>query len=776
MGARIRPAPRAHAPHPLRLSALILAAALLPAPAIATAHTDGARTTSGPLDLPSLDPILNYRPRLPLRVMTADGVELAQFGEQRRQFVPLAQIPKTLQQAVLAVEDARFYDHGGIDPRGLARAVVSQLTGGLRQGGSTITQQLVRTMLLTHRFSAERKLKEMWLAVQLEQQLPKERILEIYLNEVFLGHRSHGFAAAARTYFGKSLAELTLAEAALLAGLPQNPHYANPHADLERALTRQRVVLARMRAVGFITPQQETAARAERVAVRAQGSVPLRAGHVAEMARRVVVERFGEAAYGRGLTVTTSIVGREQAAAVDALRRALVAHERRSAWRGPEAVEALPDATGEALRRAATQALRDHRDDELLRAAVVLSTGAAQWQLVTATGEAVTIVGDSLRWAGRQPPPRGAVVRVMRSAPGADAAWVLAQWPQAEGAVVALEPTGGRVRALVGGFDFARAPFNHATQAWRQPGSALKPLLVSAALEAGVMPATVVDDLPFVAANGWSPDNADRRFDGPLTVRQALARSRNLPAVRLVQAAGVGTSRQWLARFGLDAARHPSDLTLALGTGSVTPMQMAAAYAVLANGGHRVDPVLIERIVDRDGKVLFEAPPAPGLSESRRVIPARNAFVTAQLLGEVVRTGTAASVQSRLPRSDLAGKTGTTDDVFDAWFAGFHPSLAAVVWMGHAEPRSLGSRESGGALALPVWTDLMAAALRSVPASTAVPPPGVSWLDGDWRYDEWAAGGWVARIEADGPFGSRVVPAQAAASAPALPASAPLPE
>jgi penicillin-binding protein 1A len=738
-----------------------------PAPSAATAAA-AAPAPSGAFDLPSLDPILNYQLRLPLQVFTADGVEIAQFGEQRRQFVPLAQMPLALRQALLAVEDTRFFEHAGIDPQGLARAVVSRLTGGLRQGGSTITQQLVRTMLLTHRFSAERKLKEMWLAVQLEQQLPKERILEIYMNEVFLGQRSHGFAAAAQTYFGKPLAQLTLAESALLAGLPQNPHHANPVADLPRAQARQRVVLARMRTVGFITPQQEAAARAERIAVRAPGAVPLRAGHVAEMARRAVVERFGEqAAYARGIRVVTSLTSAEQRAAVAALRRALVAHDRRGRWRGPEAVEPLPAGGGEAALTAAAEALRDHRDDELLRVAIVLAAGPAQWQLLLADGQRVQLSGDSLRWAGRTP-PRGAVLRVMRSGAAEGAPWTLAQWPQAEGAVVALDPAGGRIRALVGSFDFTRSPFNHATQAWRQPGSAIKPLLVSAALEAGVMPATVVDDLPFVAGNGWAPDNSDRRFDGPITLREGLARSRNLVSVRVLQTAGVAPTRQWLGRFGLDPARQPAELSLALGTGSVTPLQLAAAYGVLANGGHRVEPVLIERITDRDGRVLFEAAPAAAPAEAQRVLPARNAFVMGQLLQEATRSGTGARAQAQLGRSDVHGKTGTTDDAADAWFAGWHPTLAAVVWIGHREPRSLGAAESGGALALPVWIELMAAALRGVPpAEPTAPPAGVSWIDGDWRYDEWAGGGWVQRIEADGPFASRVLLAPAAAPASA---------
>jgi penicillin-binding protein 1A len=727
-------------------------------------------------ELPPIDRIVNYQPKLPLQVVTADGVEIAQFGAERRIFVPLSRTPKRLQDAVLAVEDTRFREHSGIDPKGMARAVLSMMTGGMKQGASTITQQLVRTMLLTQRFTPERKAKEILLALKVEQELSKDRILEVYLNEIFLGQRSYGFAAAAQTYFGKPLERLSIAETAMLAGLPQNPHYANPVANRQRAVARQHVVLERMRATGVITPAEWSAAMAEKLEVRSPLDVAVPAGHVAEMARRAVVERFGTEAYTQGLRVVTSLRAVEQRSAREAVRRAVLEHDRRTPWRGPEDVEDLPAGDGPELERAAAQALRAHRDDEQLRVAIVLQAAPREVRVQLATGERLTLTGEALRRAAPGLAPkapaalalrRGAVVRVMRVGPGG--AWALVQWPQVEGAFVALDPATGRIRALVGGFDFSRQPFNHATQAWRQPGSSFKPLLYSAALEQGVMPATLVDDLPFTAANGWSPQNSDGRFAGPMTVRQALAKSKNLVSVRLAQQVGVGPVREWAGRLGLDPQRQPDNLTLALGTGSVTPLQMARAYATFANGGWRVDPVLVERITDAQGRVLFEAAPPAPLAEDARVLPARNVFVTTSLLQDVTRVGTAARAQATLGRSDLYGKTGTTDDAVDAWFAGFHPSVAAVAWVGYSEPRSLGERESGGGLALPIWIDYMATALKGVPEVPLQPPPGVLKIDQDWVYEEWALGGWLERLPAEPDrlrSGSR---AASAASAPLLP-------
>jgi len=704
------------------------------------------------VDLPPIDRIVNYQPKLPLQVFTADGVEIAQFGAERREYVPLARTPKLLQAAVLAVEDARFREHSGVDPMGMARAALAMLTGGRKQGASTITQQLVRTMLLTRELSVERKAKEIMLAFKVEDALSKDRILEIYLNEIFLGQRAYGFAAAAQTYFGKPMDQLSLAETALLAGLPQNPYYANPVANLERAVTRQRVVLERMRTVGAITDAQLAAARAEKLTIRPPGQRSVDAAHVAEMARRVVVERFGTEAYSSGIRVTTSLRAADQRAAAAAVQRGVMAFDRRGAWRGPEAFESLPDASGAELERAAAEALKDHSDDETLRVAIVLAASPKELRAQLASGETVSVQGEGLRWAqgGLTPKAkaplkleRGSVLRLVNNGK----AWAVSQWPEAEAALVSLDTRTGRVRALVGGFDFGRQPFNHVTQGWRQPGSSIKPLLVSAALEARVMPATMVDDLPFTAANGWSPDNSHGVGTGPISLREGLAASSNMVSVRVLQHVGTHQARDWTTRFGLDAGRQPDNLTLALGTGLVTPLQMARANATFANGGWLVNPVVVEKITDAQGKVLFEAPPPAPLTEETRAIPERNAYVMSSLLADVTRVGTGAKAQAQLKRPDVYGKTGTTDNVVDAWFAGYHPTLATAVWMGFDKPRSLGDRESGARLALPIWIDYMGAALKGVPVvQPHAPPAGLSRVNDDWLYSEWVDGGWVNSI------------------------------
>jgi penicillin-binding protein 1A len=731
---------------PRRLIVTLALAA--PAPLLLTAPAAQAAT----FDLPPIDRIVNYKPKLPLQIFTADGVEIAQFGTERREYVPLNRMPRLLQDAVLAVEDARFREHAGVDPKGMARAALAMLTGGRKQGASTITQQLVRTMLLTRELSVERKAKEILLAFKVEDALSKDRILEIYLNEIFLGQRAYGFAAASQIYFGKPMDKLSIAETAMLAGLPQNPYYANPVANLERATQRQRVVLQRMHVVGVINDAQLAAARNEKIALRTPGQTSVDAAHVAEMARQVVVDRFGTEAYSSGIKVYTSLRAAEQRAAHAAVQRGVLAQDRRNPWRGPAAQETLPAGDGPETERAAADILKDHRDDDTLRSAVVLSASAKAVEAQLATGERVRITGDGLLWAQAGLGPkakaalkvqRGAVLRLVKT----DKSWAISQWPEAEAALVALDARNGRVRALVGGFDFTRQPFNHVTQSWRQPGSAFKPLLYSAALEERVMPGTLVDDSPFTAPNGWSPGNANGQSGDPITVRQALAQSSNLVSVRVLQHTGTQRTRDWAARFGLDAAKQPDNLTMALGTGQVTPMQMARAYATLANGGWRVEPLLVERITDAQGKVLFEAPAPAQHTDDNRAIPARNAYVMGSLLNDVTRVGTAARAQTRLKRSDIYGKTGTTNDVFDAWFAGYHPSVAAVVWLGHDKPRSLGDHESGGRLALPIWTDFMAAALKGVPVSPAgEPPPGLVRVNDDWLYSEWADGGAVTSI------------------------------
>ena len=731
-------------------------------------------------DLPALDKATDYRPQQHLQVLTADGVEIAQFGTERRLYLPIAQMPKTLRDAVLAVEDAGFHEHGGISLRGLARATWSNLKGGPPQGASTITQQVARTFFLSTRRTPERKIKEALIALQLEQRLSKDQILELYLNQIYLGQRAYGFGAAAQVYFGKPLAALSTAELAMLAGLPQNPIYANPVANAVAARKRQEWVLSRMLKTGAITQTERSAALAAKLVLRSPSFVDVHAEHVAETARRAVVEKLGDKAYTAGIRVITSLRADDQRAAHSALRRAVMAHERKQPWRGPEDQETLPDDPLQA-ERAAALALKDGRDDEDLRLAIVMAASPKELTAKLASGDTVVLRGDALKWVQAALSPkapeklalrRGSVVRVaavqIGKTSGKAAEWTLAQWPQAEAAFVALDPATGRVRALVGGFAFARQQFNRATSAARQPGSAFKPFLYSAAIENGVMPETLVQDSPLTAPDGaapsWNPHNSDGSFDGDITLREGLVRSKNLVSVRLLQQLGLPAASDWIARFGFDMAQQPQDLTLALGTGSVTPMQLAQAYAVLANGGHRVTPVVIERILDAQGKLLYEAPLAEPLSEANRVLPARNVFLVNTLLRDVTLRGTAAKAQAQLQRPDVYGKTGTTNDAVDAWFAGWAPGAVAVAWMGHDEPRSLGDRESGGGLALPIWIDTMARLLKGVPVQPLVMPDGVAAVAGDWRYSEWANGGFELRV---GP--PRSEPAPDASAAPASP-------
>ncbi len=711
------------------------------------------------LDLPALDKATDYKPREHMQVYTADGVEIAQFGTERRMYVPIDKIPQRVRDAVLAVEDAEFYEHNGISFKGLVRAAKANLTGGVTQGASTITQQVARTFFLSTRRTAERKIKEALLALKLERELGKDQILDLYLNQIFLGQRAYGVGAAAMVYFGKPLDQLTVAETAMLAGLPQNPIHANPVSSPERARKRQLWVLGRMKSTGVITEAQFNAAEKEPIHLRSFPLQDLAAQHVAEMARRAVVERLGDKAYTSGVKVYTSVLSEDQRGAHAALRSAVIAHERKQEWRGPESQEGLPEDAVEAD-KAASLIMKELRDDEDLRLGIVLAASPGEVIAKLASGEIIKVRAATMRWLRNYLAPeasaklgirRGSVVRLYQQAPvNKTPDWIITQWPQAEAAFVALNPATGRIRALVGGFDFNRNQFNRATSALRQPGSAIKPFLYSAVLEHGIMPETLVDDLPLLNPDGtlpsWNPQNSDNKFAGEITMREGLFRSKNLVSVRLLQEIGLTQVRNWMARFGLDMKAQPSDLTLALGTGSVTPTQLAAAYAVFANGGYRVSPVLIERIVDADGAVLFKAPPPPALNNSNRAISARNVFLTNTMLRDVTSRGTAELAQRRLRRSDIYGKTGTTNDAVDAWFAGYAPGLVAVAWMGYDEPRSLGERESGGGLALPIWIDAVASMLSTVPVQTLNPPPGIVSVGSDWRYAEYTNGGFKERI------------------------------
>ena len=702
--------------------------------------------------LPDTSSLANYKPKQPLRVYTADGVEIGGFGHEKREYLRIEQFPKLMRDSLLAVEDSRFYEHPGIDVIGVLRAIVANATGGRTQGASTITQQVARTFFLTRERTLSRKLKEALLSLRIEQQLSKDQILELYMNQIYLGARTYGFAEAARTYFGKPIQELSVAECAMLAGLPQNPAYANPIKSPKRAKDRQLVVLARMRAEGVIDDIVYAAAKGEKLDVRNPGEADVHGEYVAEMARAQVYAQYGESTYTSGMKVVTTLRAADQQAGWKAVRKTLIDRELRLAWRGPEAQEDLPADLSD-QDPAVAQLLADHDDDETLRVGIVTQASPKRVTVVLASGDVVVVSGRGLRQAQsglsakartHQRVTRGSVVRLIQL--GQD--WVITQWPQAEGALVAMDPHDGRIRALVGGFDFQRNQFNHVTQGWRQPGSTYKPFLYSAALENGVMPETLINDAPLSDVGNWMPSNADGSAEGPMPLHTALAKSKNLVSIRLVQLMGPEAARQWTGHFGFDVAKQPANLTLALGSGSTTVMQMAGAYAVIANGGLSVNPVLIQRIQDGQGKVVFEAKLTPA-DESQRVIPARNAFVTSTLLNEVTRSGTAAKAQAQLRRPDLYGKTGTTNDVVDAWFAGFQPNLVAVVWFGYDTPRSLGTQASGGSLALPAWIQFMGTALRGEPVRTLSPPEGVVSLPTGWRYNEWAEGGFLGELGLD---------------------------
>ena len=734
-------------PFPLRPTtrAAVFAALLLPAALPARA---------GVLDevpLPDISAVTDYRPKIPLRVYSADKVLIGEFGLERRDFVPIAKIPPLMKAAVLAIEDSRFYEHSGIDwirALGAAKANLASL-GSFRQGGSTITMQVARNFFLSRDKTLPRKLTEVALAYKIEQALSKDQILEVYMNQIYLGQRSYGFASAARTYFGKPLSSLSLAEAAMLAGLPQNPSRHNPVANPERAQQRQQVVLKRMLALGKITEPQYRQALAEPLRVRRDGGGPgAGAEYVAELARQAAHARFGQAAYEHGYTVTTSINAVEQLAAYEAVRRNAIAYDRRHGYRGPEARITLPKAEQE-RDEAVNEALQKRPAVSGFTPAVVLAASPKRVRVVTRDGDTIEIKAGGLAFAAPALLPTakaglklapGAVVRI---APSGKDGWAITQLPQVASAFVALDAQTGLVRAMVGGVDYQLQKLNHVTQAWRQPGSSIKPFVYSAALERGFFPGTTILDEPLDFSNekayaNWSPRNDDGLFEGPVTIRHALTHSRNVPTVRMLRALDVDYAREHLGRFGFDMARHPSNLTLALGTGAVTPLQMAGAYAVLANGGYRVEPSLGMTIHDRDGKLLFESGKPRPLQESARVLDARNAFIADSMLRDVARFGTGAQASRLLNRSDLAGKTGTTSNAIDGWFAGYGANVVAVAWMGYDEPRSLGSHEFGSTLALPVWVDYMRVALAKTPQRERTPPEGVVRAGGDWVYAEFA--------------------------------------
>ncbi|MES2186566.1 MAG: penicillin-binding protein 1A [Pseudomonadota bacterium] len=747
---------------------------------VAVALTVGVALAVAYPNLPDVSDLADYRPKLPLRVFSTEGALLGEFGEERRNLTPIKDIPQVMKNAVLAAEDARFFSHGGVDYVGVVRAGLANVNRAKSQGASTITMQVARNVYLSSEKTFTRKIYEILLTLKLEHMLSKDQILEIYMNQIYLGNRAYGFAAASEAYFGKPLQKISVAEAAMLAGLPKAPTANNPISNPKRARARQLYVIDRMEENGFINHDEATAAKSEELKLHTGAdSTRVHAEYIAEMVRQLMFSQYGNDTYTRGLNVYTTVSAGDQDMAYKSLRKGLMDYERRQIYRGPEEFVDLPSDPKD-VDEAVDDALGDHPDNGDVLSAVVLEAGPKRIMAVRADGERVEITGDGLKPAQSglsdkaQPNiriRRGAVIRVVRTPKGS---WEITQIPEIEGAFVAIDPRTGALKALVGGFDFGKNKFNHVTQAWRQPGSSFKPFIYSASLEKGFTPATVINDAPLffdAATTGgqpWAPQNYGGGFDGPMTMRHALEKSKNMVSIRILQAIGTKYAQGWIARFGFDPEKHPAYLPMALGAGSVTPMQMAAAYSVFANGGHKLNPWLIAKVTDPKGRVLLETTP-PVLDAANQVIEPRNAFTVDSLLQSVARVGTAASAQRLLKRPDIYGKTGTTNDSMDAWFAGFQPTLAAITWIGYDTPRNMGDRETGGGLALPVWVNFMDYALKGVPVQEYQPPAGLVNNGGEWFYEEYAKNGGVANLGGTGDPAAPGAPGAPNAVAPQAP-------
>jgi penicillin-binding protein 1A len=683
--------------------------------------------------LPSLEVLTAYQPKIPLRIYSAEGVLIGEFGEERRSFVSIAEVPQQLKNAIIAAEDERFYEHPGIDYVGVLRAAWANLVaGGRRQGASTITMQVARNFFLSSEKTLTRKLYEALLAFKIEHSLSKEQILELYVNQIYLGQRAYGFAAASQAYYGKALGQLSLAEISMLAGLPKAPSM-NPVSNPQRAKQRQHYVLRRMTELGYIDATQYEDARSAPLRTRREVTeYSVHAEYAAEMVRQALAEHYPEDVYTRGFRVYTTLRKADQEAAYLALRAGVLEYDRRAGYRGPEGYVELPASPDD---DDIEDALSDHPDSDDLLAAVVLAYDGKQLEAGLRSGERITIQGAGLQFAARALDPKaapqrrirkGAIVRVQREGKG----WHIGQLPEVEAAFIALDPQDGAIRALVGGFDFNRNKFNHVTQAWRQPGSSFKPFIYSAALEKGFTAATVIPDEPVVleaeqtGSQRWEPKNYDGKFEGPMRLRTALAKSKNMVSIRVLDAIGPKYAQEYVTRFGFEPERHPPYLTMALGAGSVTAWQMARAYSVFANGGFLIQPYFIHKIVDDRGNPLALAEPRRAGDEALRVLDPRNAFIMDNMMQDVTRYGTAARA-ARLGRTDLAGKTGTTNEFVDAWFAGYQPALVAISWVGFDQPKTLGKNQTGGVVALPVWVGYMEKVLGEIPEMPRATPEGV---------------------------------------------------
>jgi penicillin-binding protein 1A len=689
-------------------------------------------------NLPSLDTLTDYRPKIPLRIYSEEGLLIGEFGAERRNVVKISEVSEHLKHAILAAEDDRFYEHGGVDYWGVLRAAYSNFSAGsVRQGASTITMQVARNFFLTREKTLTRKFSETLLAFKIEHNLSKDKILELYINQIYLGQRSYGFAAAAQTYFGKSLQEINIAEAAMLAGLPKAPSSYNPISNPKRAKSRQLYVLGRLHKLNYISSEELSVLEKQSVPVKRQSIVfAMPADYITEMVRQVIYDRYQEETYTKGIKVYTTIRQLDQIAAYQALRKNTIEYDKRRGYRGPEAyIDLLKYGTNQV--KTLDDALDEVNDSDDIYAAIVLTAKSNAVQAYRKGGEIIEITGEGLKFAqkflndkkaaGKKYITPGALIRIQKDKKNV---WHIVQLPEIEAALVSLDPNDGAIRALVGGFDFYKNQFNHVTQAWRQPGSSFKPFIYSAALEKGFTPATIINDAPLsfnatqTGSRLWEPKNFDGKFEGPMRMRTALVKSKNLVSIRILQAIGIQYAQDYITRFGFEADRHPPYLPMALGSGSVTPMQMAVGYAIFANGGFRVSPYFIKSIEDEKGNILEQFQPVTASNGAKRVIDPRNAFIMTSMMQDVINHGTAIKAK-QLGRTDLAGKTGTTSNFLDAWFCGFQKDLVTIAWTGYDEPRSLGDNETGGRVALPIWMDYMNPVLKGTPMAEYRSPNGI---------------------------------------------------
>ncbi|MEE9332173.1 MAG: penicillin-binding protein 1A [Methylophilaceae bacterium] len=692
--------------------------------------------------LPSLETLTHYRPKQPLRVYSADQYLIGEFGEERRAFIKIDDVPQKLKDAVLAIEDRRFYQHSGIDTKGVLRAIKNNVTGRSHEGASTITMQVAKNFFTgpNRKRDIYIKIKEALLAIKIEKTLSKNQILELYLNQIYLGQRSYGFSAASQVYFGKPLSELTLAESALLAGLPKAPSGYNPFYRPKKAIARQQEVLRDMRRYGFIEKDQFNEAKEQKLVFRSvKKKRALRADYVAELARQLLYKRYGDDIYNSGLKVYTTITKTKQEAANNAVVTGILAYQKRQGYKKAEKwidLSQLDSSNLEQDMQTALDAIAEHNG---LIPAIVTKTSPKSVSIFTKGGENLTIAGPgfavlkrnlALKDAKKHKVKIGSVVRIVKIKDQ----WHVVQLPEIESALVAINPKNGAINALIGGFDFGKNKFNHVTQAYRQPGSSFKPFVYSAALEKGFTPASIIEDEPINMSarevggrKEWNPKNFNNRYDGPIRMRVALKKSKNVVSIRLLDSIGTRYAQDYVTKFGFSRKRNPAYLTMALGAGSVTPLELANGYAVFANGGYRIKPHIISKVTDSNGKTIEEKSYPVAGKAATRVIDDRNAFLMSSMLRDVVQSGTATRAKA-LGRRDVAGKTGTTNDTLDAWFAGYSPHEVAIVWVGYDQPRSLGKRETGGRAALPIWVKYMATALKGKPDVRPKIPKGIMSL------------------------------------------------